>query len=442
MLDTDHRITSIEQLEALYGQPAGAAVLKEIDHINAEYRAFIEAAPFFALATVGPEGVDCSPRGDEPGFVRVADEKTLMIPDRRGNNRIDSLAQHRARPARVAAVPHSRRRRDVPRDRPRRDLDRSGAVRELRVRRQDAARGPHRVGRERLLPVLQGDHPLEAVGRRRASSTATSLPSNGTILAAITKGEHGGEEYDKAYPERLKADDLLRCAAAEALVRRQDAPRDARRSGLLPEDTAKLHAIVASTRLGKTCVRSREQQSFNRSPLDDETLLSGQFWGELRVFLAVAKTKSFNRAAEILNTSQPTVSRQVKRLQDIVGSQLFISTPRGVKLTQKGEALAKALARLDHTLHSITSDLKAETSEAEGIVRVSITDGLNAVFAAPCACALLRQYPRIQLHLKNPLNLVSLRENQTDMMIGLVPNLSSDIQFRKLGQFHFIPVVC
>jgi DNA-binding transcriptional LysR family regulator len=184
-----------------------------------------------------------------------------------------------------------------------------------------------------------------------------------------------------------------------------------------------------------------EKQSFNRSPLDDETLLSGQFWGELRVFLAVAKTKSFNRAAEILNTSQPTVSRQVKRLQDIVGSQLFISTPRGVKLTQKGEALAKALARLDHTLHSITSDLRAETSEAEGIVRVSITDGLNALFAAPSLLQFSAQYPKIQLHLKNPLNLVDLRENQTDMMIGLVPNISSDVQFRKLGQFHFIPIV-
>ena len=87
----DHRVTSIAQLEALYGQPAGAAVFKEIDHISAEYRAFIEASPFFVLATNGPEGVDCSPRGDDPGFVRVADEKTLMIPDRRGNNRIDSL---------------------------------------------------------------------------------------------------------------------------------------------------------------------------------------------------------------------------------------------------------------------------------------------------------------------------------------------------------------
>jgi DNA-binding transcriptional LysR family regulator len=184
-----------------------------------------------------------------------------------------------------------------------------------------------------------------------------------------------------------------------------------------------------------------KEQQINKSLLDEETLLSGQFWGELRVFLAVAKTKSFNRAAEITNTSQPTVSRQVKRLQDAVGSQLFISTPRGVKLTQKGEALAHALSRLDHTLFSITSDLKAETREAEGTVRVSITDGLNALFAAPALMQFSAEYPKIQLHLKSPLNHIDLRENQTDMMIGFVPSASSDIQFRKLGQFHFIPIV-
>jgi DNA-binding transcriptional LysR family regulator len=183
-----------------------------------------------------------------------------------------------------------------------------------------------------------------------------------------------------------------------------------------------------------------EQQAFNKSPLDDENLLSGQFWGELRVFLAVAKTKSFNRAAEITNTSQPTVSRQVKRLQDVVGSQLFIATPRGITLTRSGESLAKALYRLDHTLYSITRDLKAETSEAEGTVSVSITDGLNAFFAAPALDQFSAQYPKIQLHLRNPINIMNLRENQTDMMISIAPSDASDIRFRKLGQLHFIPV--
>jgi DNA-binding transcriptional LysR family regulator len=183
-----------------------------------------------------------------------------------------------------------------------------------------------------------------------------------------------------------------------------------------------------------------EQHAFNRSPLDDERLLSGEFWGELRVFLAVAKTKSFNRAAEITNTSQPTVSRQVKRLQDMVGSQLFIATARGVKLTEKGEALAQTLGRLDHTFHSLTSDLRAETTDAEGTVSVSITDGLNSLFAAPALDRFSAQYPKIQLHLKNSVNLMHLRENQTDMMIGIGPAASSGIRLQKLGQLHFIPV--
>ncbi|MDG4890961.1 MAG: pyridoxamine 5'-phosphate oxidase family protein [Mesorhizobium sp.] len=84
-------ITSVEQLEALYGLPGEASVVKELDHVIPEYAAFIEASPFVALATCGPEGLDCSPRGDLAGFVRLLDEKTLMMPDRRGNNRADSL---------------------------------------------------------------------------------------------------------------------------------------------------------------------------------------------------------------------------------------------------------------------------------------------------------------------------------------------------------------
>src|SRR3989440_7380560 len=87
----DHIVTSVEALGRIYGEPYGPSIAKETDRITAHYQAFIEAAPFFALATAGPDGLDCSPRGDAPGFVRVHDEKTLLIPDRPGNNRIDSL---------------------------------------------------------------------------------------------------------------------------------------------------------------------------------------------------------------------------------------------------------------------------------------------------------------------------------------------------------------
>ncbi len=88
----DHLITTTAELEKLYNDaPYGPAVFKEADRITPQYRKLIEAAPFAVLATCGPEGLDCSPRGDPPGFVRVVDEHTLLIPDRRGNNRIDSL---------------------------------------------------------------------------------------------------------------------------------------------------------------------------------------------------------------------------------------------------------------------------------------------------------------------------------------------------------------
>lgn len=85
------RIETVEELEAIYGKPGQSSLVKELDHLIPEYAAFIEASPFVALATSGPEGLDCSPRGDVGGFVRVADIRTLMMPDRRGNNRADSL---------------------------------------------------------------------------------------------------------------------------------------------------------------------------------------------------------------------------------------------------------------------------------------------------------------------------------------------------------------
>jgi PPOX class probable FMN-dependent enzyme len=81
----------VDQLETLYGLPNESSTAKVADWITPQYRRLIEVSPFVALATSGPEGLDCSPRGDVPGFVRIHDDKTLMMPDRRGNNRVDSL---------------------------------------------------------------------------------------------------------------------------------------------------------------------------------------------------------------------------------------------------------------------------------------------------------------------------------------------------------------
>ena len=201
---SDHTVTSVEQLEAIYGHPSGAAVLKEIDHINAEYRAFIKAAPFFALSTCGPEGVDCSPRGDEPGFVRVADEKTLMIPDRRGNNRVDSL-RNIVRDPRVSLLFLIPGIGETIRVIGRASISIDPALLESFVFAGKTPRSVIVVSVETVYfqcskAIIRSKlwDPSRLIDR-------ASLPSNGAILAAITKGEMGGEEYDRAYPERLKA---------------------------------------------------------------------------------------------------------------------------------------------------------------------------------------------------------------------------------------------
>jgi hypothetical protein len=84
-------VTTLDELQAIYGFPGESSTVKVADWITPSYRVLIETSPFAALATSGPEGLDCSPRGDVAGFVRIHDKHTLMMPDRRGNNRIDSL---------------------------------------------------------------------------------------------------------------------------------------------------------------------------------------------------------------------------------------------------------------------------------------------------------------------------------------------------------------
>lgn len=88
---TDYTLRTIEDLRQHYAAPTELVVHKQVDRIDEHAAQFIGASPFFVFATAGPNGLDCSPKGDYPGFVRVLDERTLVIPDRAGNNRIDGL---------------------------------------------------------------------------------------------------------------------------------------------------------------------------------------------------------------------------------------------------------------------------------------------------------------------------------------------------------------
>lgn len=180
--------------------------------------------------------------------------------------------------------------------------------------------------------------------------------------------------------------------------------------------------------------------SISRRALDHADLLSGDYWGELRTFLWVAKAGSLSKAAELLGSSHATVGREIRRLQDQMGSQLVVLTKNGAQLTQKGRALTDELLRLDQRLFSIASDLRAEKAEAEGAVRLGITDGLGICFLVPELERFSKKYPKIQVHLKSPGNFKNLRENQTDVILGFSRDPAHDMTSRPLGWLHFIPV--
>jgi PPOX class probable FMN-dependent enzyme len=194
------RIASLAELEALYGAPGPASLRKVADRITPDYRALIEAAPFCALATSGPEGLDVSPRGDRAGsLVRIADERRLMLPDRRGNDRIDSL-RNVVRDPRLALMFL------IP-----------GWDNALRVN----GRGHVEAGAELLASfAVDGKAPRSVLvidieeiyfqcaramvrsGLWSGAAAPAGLPTAGRILSGMTAGEVGGPAYDSEWPGR------------------------------------------------------------------------------------------------------------------------------------------------------------------------------------------------------------------------------------------------
>ncbi|MGY8663148.1 pyridoxamine 5'-phosphate oxidase family protein [Bradyrhizobium sp. UFLA05-109] len=199
------RITSIEELEKLYDKQRLASGVKEIDYISDDYRVFIDKAPFVVIATVGPEGLDCSPRGDPAGFVRVRDRKTVLIPDRRGNNRLDSL-RNIVRDPRISLLFM------IP-----------GIGNTLRINGRAEIHDDPALCAEfemqgklpRTVLSVTTDSvyyqcPKALVRSRLWSADAqiprSELPSMGAILEKLSKGDIDAAEFDKAYPARLKAE--------------------------------------------------------------------------------------------------------------------------------------------------------------------------------------------------------------------------------------------
>ncbi|WP_049824761.1 pyridoxamine 5'-phosphate oxidase family protein [Rhodopseudomonas palustris] len=194
-------ITSINDLEQLYGVAGDASTEKVSDRITPAYRTLIAHSPFAALATCGPEGLDCSPRGDLPGFIHIHDDKTLMLPDRHGNNRIDSL-RNVVRDSRVALM-----------------LLIPGSLTTLRINGRaivsadadllERFRVQGKLPRTVLVMTIAEIYFQcgRAILRSDLWNPATrvdpaTLPTPGQILASMTDNRVGGDGYDRAWPER------------------------------------------------------------------------------------------------------------------------------------------------------------------------------------------------------------------------------------------------
>jgi PPOX class probable FMN-dependent enzyme len=196
-------VRTIEELEALYGEPGESAIKKEIDHLTDLHRAYVDASPFVVVATSGPGGVDCSPRGDPAGFVRVVDEHTLLLPDRRGNNRTDSLHNLVVDPriALLFFVPGVNVTLRV--------MGTAAISTDMELRESFAMDGklPTTVIVVTTSAVytqcpkaLIRSHLWDASLHRDASE----LPSMGDLIHVITCGEIDGKAFDDAYPERVR----------------------------------------------------------------------------------------------------------------------------------------------------------------------------------------------------------------------------------------------
>ncbi len=197
-------IRTLDALQAIYGLPGEASLVKETNRITRHYQSLIEASPFAVLATSGPEGLDCSPRGDRPGFVRIHDDRTLLLPDRRGNNRTDSL-RNIVRDPRVALlflIPGSG---TTLRVNGRAHLTDDADVLESFV--MDGKR-------PRTVTVIAIDaiyfQCARAIVRSDLWNPAmhvdeTKLPSAGEMLADMSANRVGGESYDREWPERARS---------------------------------------------------------------------------------------------------------------------------------------------------------------------------------------------------------------------------------------------
>ncbi|MEW5927458.1 MAG: pyridoxamine 5'-phosphate oxidase family protein [Gemmatimonadota bacterium] len=202
-LDERHLVASPDELAEIYEPPSERALLKVIRHLDEHCRAFIAASPFAVLATCGSRGADCSPRGDRPGFAQVADPGTLLLPDRRGNNRLDSLRNVLENPAvgLLFLVPGVS---ETLRVNGRARISRDPALRERFAVDGRAPTAVLVVAVEEAFIQCSKSLVRSELWNPALHVPRSALPSLGTVLAAHTRGGVDAAGYDREAESRVR----------------------------------------------------------------------------------------------------------------------------------------------------------------------------------------------------------------------------------------------
>ena len=195
---TEGIIQDVTELEAIYGTPGEASLIKVADRVIPVYAEWIERSQLCILTTVGPEGTDGSPRGDDGPVVQIADDKTLLMPDWRGNNRMDSL-RNIVRDGRVSLmflVPGSN------------NVIRVNGTAVVSAAEDKIGRFDDKGRRPRSVIVItvgevysQCARALMRAGTWSAGDQSEGLPSVGDMLAAM-KADFDGKAYDDEWQDR------------------------------------------------------------------------------------------------------------------------------------------------------------------------------------------------------------------------------------------------
>lgn len=193
--------SELSQLEAIYQAPVPASLTKVADHLTPQYRRWVEAAKFCVLSTVGPEGTDGTPRGDDGPVVMVRDAQTLLMPDWAGNNRIDSL-RNIVRDPRCSLMFLIAQENNVVR------INGTCQITADQELRQRFAKG-QKLPRTVLVFTIAEVYFQCAKALMRSAlwqaDTRPDIPTAGDFLKELSKGAEGGAAYDAVYEERAKA---------------------------------------------------------------------------------------------------------------------------------------------------------------------------------------------------------------------------------------------